>query len=71
MFLENIRSGDATASQYVYFLPERAGSILTGNVVKHEQKKKGKSAKLLKELDSETQDAVNLARRARKLSTDD
>jgi len=62
MFLENIRSGDATASEYVCRLGRRASLILTGNVVKHEQKKKDKSARLLKELESETRNAVNLAR---------
>jgi len=36
--------------------------ILTADIVKHEQKKKDKSARLLKELESETRDAVNLAR---------
>ena len=37
-----------------------AGLILTGNTVKHEQKKKDKSARLLKEMKSKAQDAVNL-----------
>ena len=61
MFLENIRSRDAAASQYVHRLDERAGSVLILNTVKHEQKKKDKSGRLLKELESETQNAVNLA----------
>ena len=68
---ENIRSSDATTSWYVGHLGGRGGLILTGNAVKHEQKKKDKSAKLLKELDSETRDAVNLAHRVRTLSADD
>lgn len=36
------------------------GLIPDGNTVKHEQKKKDKSARLLKELDSATRDAVDL-----------
>ena len=67
MFPENIRSGNATASEYVHVLSESTGLILTGNIVKHEQKKKDKSAKLLKELESETQDAVGLARDVRRI----
>ena len=60
MFLKNIRSGSATASECVYRLDQRAGSILTSDVVKHEQKKKDKTSRLLKEIESETRDAVNL-----------
>jgi len=70
MFPENIRSGNATASEYVFRLGRRAGLILTCNVVKHEQKKKDKSARLLKELESETRDTVNLARHVCTPSTD-
>ena len=70
IFLENIRSSDATTSEYVNRLSERPDPFLTSNLVKHEQKKKDKSARLLKELESETRDAVNLARRVRIISTD-
>ena len=70
MFPENIRSGNATASVYAHVLSESIGLILTGNIVKHEQKKKDKSAKLLKELESETRDAVGLARDMRVPPTD-
>jgi len=45
-----------------YVLGGGAGSVLTGIIVKHEQKKKDKSARLLKELESETRTTVNLAR---------
>ena len=70
MFLENIRSRDAPASQYVRRLDERAGLILILNTVKHEQKKKGKSGRLLKELESETHNVVNLAGHTRIPFTD-
>ena len=59
MFLENIRSRDAAASQYVHPLNER--SVLILNTVKHEQIKKDKSQRFLKELESVTGDAVGLA----------
>jgi hypothetical protein len=42
-------------------LDERAGLILTSDVEKQEQKKKDKTSRLAKELESETRDAVNLA----------
>jgi len=54
-----------------YVLGGGAGSVLTGIIVKHEQKKKDKSARLLKELESETRAAVNLARHVRIPPTDD
>lgn len=60
IFLKNIRSGNATASEYVSLLNERGSSILIDNIVKHEQKKKDKSTRLLKEIESEIRDAVNL-----------
>ena len=53
-----------------YVLSGRAGLILTSIIVKHEQKKKDKSARLLKELESETRDMVNLAWRVCTPSTD-
>lgn len=62
MFPENIRSRHAATSQYVHRLNERAGSVLILDTVKHEQVKKNKSGRLLKELEAETRDAVNLAR---------
>ena len=40
MLLKNIRSGDATACEYVHVLSKSAGLILTGSITKHEQKKK-------------------------------
>jgi hypothetical protein len=58
MFLKNIRSGDAAASGYVSRLGERTGLFLMDDIVKHEQKKKDKTARFLKELESETRDAV-------------
>jgi len=61
MFLENIRSRHAAASQYVHCLDERAGSVLILNTVKHEQMKKDKSGRFLKELESGAGDAVSLA----------
>lgn len=53
-----------------YVLGGSAGSVLTGIIVKHEQKKKDKSARLLKELESETRATVNLARHVCIPSTD-
>ena len=59
-FPQNIHISDNTASACVYGLNERPDSITTCAVVKHEQKKKDKSSKLSKELESETRNLVNL-----------